>query len=551
MPKAQYKPDPSSEGPRFHLDESTALDILGGLEAGFAHDDDPAGPAVAVVLGAGAKVRVERGHLVASDGEGWYRRERRWSRATSKLRRLIIGAASGYVSLEALAWCQATGVAVTVVDSDGEVMLAPGLMRTDDARLRRVQAAPGPQFAVEAASQLLTAKLAGQSASCRSVLGVPLVADTIDEVAEVMRCAAGVDELRQLEASAAGLYFDTWHHHPATTLRFSRADQDRVPAHWAVFDGRRSLLGNRVTARRAERPLNALLNLGYRLAGIEARLAALAVGLDPSLGFVHADARDGDGLAWDLLEPVRPEVERLCLDLIAERTFTRMDFTERSDGSVRLAPRLVQELAATMPKWARLVAPHAEALAHLLGRAVRGQYQPRTPLTGAKLRAAQAAVRARRTSAKRASTSATAARAAVRRADGQTALVGTCLDCGGPLTRPRHLRCENCWEKTPSQSRAVRRQRGRAIAVAHEGIREWRTEHTDDERRAPETFVQIREGLADIKLVDIMAATGLSKSMASQIRSGRTVPHVRHWPALAELAGHSPQQHLHHPEQLM
>jgi hypothetical protein len=68
---------------------------------------------------------------------------------------------------------------------------------------------------------------------------------------------------------------------------------------------------------------------------------------------------------------------------------------ERSDGSVRLAPTLVQELAATMPRWARLVAPHAEAVAHLLGRAVRGQYQPRPPLTGGKLRGAQAVVRAR------------------------------------------------------------------------------------------------------------------------------------------------------------
>jgi hypothetical protein len=49
----------------------------------------------------------------------------------------------------------------------------------------------------------------------------------------------------------------------------------------------------------------------------------------------------------------------------------------------------------------------------------------------------------------------------------------------------------------------------------------------------PEAFAPIREGLADVKLTEIMAATGLSKSMASHIRSGRTVPHARHWPALA------------------
>jgi hypothetical protein len=275
----------------------------------------------------------------------------------------------------------------------------------------------------------------------------------------------------------------------------------------------------------------------YKLAGIEARFAALAVGLDPGLGLVHADARGGDGLAWDLLEPVRPEVDRFCLDLIAERTFTRTDFVERSDGSVRLAPQLVQELAATMPRWAKLVAPHAEGLAHLFGSAVRGSWTPRTPLTSAKLRAAQAGVRARKASAKQGATRAAAGRAAVRRANGEEVLDGTCVDCGGPLTRPRHLRCDRCLEQTPGQSREVRRRRGQAIAAAQAGLADWRIGQLGEERLPPEGFNPIRERLAGFKLMQIMAATGLSKSMASQIRSGRTVPHVRHWQALARLAG--------------
>src|SRR5262249_13170542 len=79
-------------------------DVLAGLEAGFADGADPAGPAVAVVLGAGAKVRVERGHLVASDGVGRFRRERRWNRATGRLRRLVVGASSGYLSIDAISW---------------------------------------------------------------------------------------------------------------------------------------------------------------------------------------------------------------------------------------------------------------------------------------------------------------------------------------------------------------------------------------------------------------------------------------------------------------
>jgi CRISPR-associated protein Cas1 len=398
------------------------------------------------------------------DGEGWFRRERRWNRATGQLRRLIVGASSGYVTLDALAWCQAAGVAVVIVDSDGEVMLAPGAYRSDDARLRRVQAAPPDALAVEAAALTLTAKLSGQSDVARTVLDRPDVAATIDGLAEAMATATDVDALRQLEASAAAVYFDTWCQHPATTLRFAKSDVSRVPAHWPTFDGRRSLLSRGVSPRHAERPLNGVANLLFKLAGIEARLAALAVGLDPglSLSGLHADARGGDGLAWDLLEPVRPSVDRFVLELVAERTFTRTDFVERSDGSVRIAPRLVQELAGTMPMWAKLVAPHAEAIAHLLGRAVRGQWTPRTPLSQAKARAAQAQVKARKQSARAAAARSIASQRQSRRADpAQAALAfSTCVDCGGPLTgRSRHLRCEQCWECTPGQSREARRRR--------------------------------------------------------------------------------------------
>jgi hypothetical protein len=100
-----------------------------------------------------------------------------------------------------------------------------------------------------------------------------------------------------------------------------------------------------------------------------------------------------------------------------------------------------------------------------------------------------------------------------------------------------HSRCEACWAKMPAQSREVRRRRGRAIAAAVAGVHDWRAEHPDSHRPPAEAFAPIRDGLASVKLSEIMAATGLAKSSASQIRSGRTVPAVRHWAALAELAG--------------
>jgi CRISPR/Cas system-associated endonuclease Cas1 len=142
--------------------------------------------------------------------------------------------------------------------------------------------------------------------------------------------------------------------------RFATADRHRFPSHWLNYDGRRSLLGKRNVNRKAERPTNVLLNVLYRLAAIEARFACLAVGLDPGFGVLHLDAVNRDSLVLDLLEPVRPEVDRFVLGLLAERAFSRKDFIERRDGSIRIGSALSQQLSATMPVWAKSMAPYAE-----------------------------------------------------------------------------------------------------------------------------------------------------------------------------------------------
>ena len=46
-----------------------------------------------------------------------------------------------------------------------------------------------------------------------------------------------------------------------------------------------------------------------------------------------------------------------------------------------------------------------------------------------------------------------------------------------------------------------------------------------------------RAGLATVTLSAIVAACGVSKGTASAWRAGRYVPPLRHWEALAELAG--------------
>jgi CRISPR-associated endonuclease Cas1 len=412
----------------------------------------------------------------------------------------------------------------------------------DDARLRRAQAAAGcSEIGLAVGRRLLTGKLTGQAAVARGPLGRPEVAESIESLIGGLEVACTIDEARQLEAVGANLYWNAWAGNPATVVRFARRDLRRVPEHWLRFDSRRSLLGSRNSNRGAERPVNAICNYTFALAAAECRLACVAVGLDPSLGVVHLDARSKASMALDILEPVRPRVEEFVVSLLAERTFRKTDFHEHANGAVRLGIDLRHSLALTMETWAKAAAPWAEEVVHILGASMDGRYAPSAPLTGAKRRQAAAEVKARKSTMAR---QRGVQRGAKPPAQAVTAaLFATCKACGAPLPRGRRrVYCSTCRDAAPGQAPSQRRQRGRSIAAARKELERWRAEHPGA-AADPEVFAEmILPGLAKVKLREIIDSCGVSKALASMIRSGRHVPNPRHWSVLATLAGVSTSQ---------
>ena len=199
---------------------------------------------------------------------------------------------------------------------------------------------------------------------------------------------------------------------------------------------------------------------------------------------------------------------------------------ERTDGSVKIGPALAQRLAATLPTWARSVAPYAVQVAHEFGRVVAGKWEPRTPLTGRKAKAAAAVVKARKADAAE-----KGRRSAAVRADTSAPTVASfarCVDCGGALARPRHLRCSTCWERQPGQSADMRRRRGSAISVARSAQEKWKRENPDAITDPDDFRRWILPGLKGVALSQIMAATGCTKATASSYRTGKTTPHPMH-----------------------
>ena len=222
--------------------------------------------------GYGIKVAVDRGHLSVSDGIGRQRRAGRFAKATSRIKRLVVIAQTGFMTLEALRWLHDAKAAFIQLDQDGSILTA-SIGGLDDGRLRRAQALiPMTQHRLAIAREILEAKLKGQLAVLDS-FGLESGSKVRAAIALLDR-ADRMDRALIAEAQAAEAYWDAWVAVPVTF-----AQRDRVPDHWRTFGARRSPLT--LAPRNAGNPLNAILNYLYTLLEVETRIALIGRGLDP------------------------------------------------------------------------------------------------------------------------------------------------------------------------------------------------------------------------------------------------------------------------------
>ena len=550
-------------------------ELLSRLAETFAHDTP--NPAVCVADGFGVRVSVDRGRLVVADGLGTHRRERRYSRATHGLSRLVVLSSAGTVGLDALRWCAGVGVGVVVLDPfGGELHLTSGGVGNDDPRLRRAQAlAMATPAGFEATRYLIASKLAGQASVAKSRLSQSAAAETIVRLREELGLAGSLEEIRHVEAVAANVYWNAW---GEIEVPFVRKDVPRVAEHWRSFDGRRSAV-NVGTSRSATDPANALLNYCYRLLEAEGRLACLAVGLDPGLGILHADLKGRDSMVLDVMEAVRPVVDGYVLDLFGARPLMKTDFAEDRRGALRVLPPLTHRVAEAMPAWGQTLGPVVEHVARTLSASSPYDVSVPSVLTRDKHKAAAA----RRLTAPGPSTRSgvlspgpnpggLAPRGKQRQRPAVLAQPllprRTCRGCGQVLpaseqdhAASRRWWCDVCRPERRSELDERMRTAASVAAEQHRaetGVLPSHTDAAQDRRRdanrrrqlarlaweadhggaSPNVewySQQIAPRLSALSLIEIAGALGVSTSSASKFRRGLRVPAPRHWAALAGL----------------
>lgn len=142
-----------------------------------------------------------------------------------------------------------------------------------------------------------------------------------------------------MEARAASRYFG---HLRGLKIRWVKTNGFPVSESWYEI-GSRAARGSNKNARH---PANAMLNYAYRVLESNTLIAATPLGLDPYTGFLHVDRKGRASFVYDLMEPLRPVVDRKLIEIIQSRSFAAADFFLQPSGVVRLNLKLTKYLAS-------------------------------------------------------------------------------------------------------------------------------------------------------------------------------------------------------------
>jgi CRISPR-associated protein Cas1 len=526
---------------------------------------------VLTLSGNNPSIRVTNGYLIVTDGPEAVPTDHRGPappvedrmatvrlpRAGCPVNRIVVTRPDGFITFAAIKWLHDVGASLIQLDWDGTVLLATAAAGPDQPVLRRAQAlASSSETGLSIMREILRIKLRGQAEVSR-MLGSDETAILIGQFAGALDDARTAIQILAAEAAAAAAYWALWR-----PLRLLFARRYDVPEHWRTFGSRQSPLTGKPLD--AASPGNAILNYLYGILAGEMTIALIAAGLDSGIGIFHTDRDRRPSLAYDVMEVARPYVDAWLAQWLADARFSKRDFHEETDGAIRLTRPLTSHLAMSAPIWRT----PASMVAHWLPQALSAGEGP-----GGARQSLGATNDHRRLAPP------LPAFPAPRRAwrGLQLPILKTCHECGKGLASHQRKFCSpdcamsfHLASNHASMSAAGftviaaaggtggdRRNEGEAITSMAERNRRhlaerraWDAQHSPGEglwnarRKADPTQDRLRRWyvaelaprVATLRTSVLVQATGLSIRYAIMIRQGY-VPHPRHFPALAKLAG--------------
>jgi CRISPR-associated endonuclease Cas1 len=307
-----------------------------------------------VLTGHGMRLNVQNGALVIHGGFTHYpQRAKEWRFFPGDPNlptRIVILDGSGSLSFEVMDWLTTQQVPLIRINWRGEVraVLGGAISALDPKKVAHQLEAKRNGRALAIAIHLIGAKIANCVETLHEAVppsrGRDLALSKIElDAAEIRKKPPrSIGELLGIEGRAANAYFAAWHGIP---IRWKGLGRKPIPTTWHHIERRSTAAKRKITNRNASHPVNAMLNYAYAVIESQVRVQVLADGYDPNIGYFHKPYRERSPLVFDLVEPLRPVMDRKVLEFVQSHTFHPADLTIRADGVCRLNPEMARHIA--------------------------------------------------------------------------------------------------------------------------------------------------------------------------------------------------------------
>ena len=309
-----------------------------------------------ILTGHGISLKIDKNTLLIIDGHTHFPSDktvRRFFKGDLTLpTRIVLVDGSGHVTLDTLDWLAEQKVTLIRLKWDGQpisTISASGGLIDHKKQTWQISAQSSEQERIKFAVPLIRAKAKATLINLNELLpSSPSREKAISTAKTAIRDlrTSPPETIRELQATegwvAAG-YFFSWR-----ALPIMWKSQSRYPIHneWQKFFSRSSL--NDVVRKHnhgATHPVNAMLNYAYSLLETHVRIGVIADGYDPARGMLHSRVDpDSQSFVFDMMEPLRPVVDKAVLKLVGEETFSGVDFILRQNGVCRLSPELARRV---------------------------------------------------------------------------------------------------------------------------------------------------------------------------------------------------------------
>ena len=300
-----------------------------------------------VLSGHGIRLHIDYGTLVIKCGFTHYPQKREEYRFFPQDRQLpskvVILDGDGSITFDALAWMGEQNVPLVQINWRGEVTGVGVANYSANPEIVQHQLeiknnAEGFEFS----KWLILRKIENSYDTIKCISGnspeAQLILEKIQAQANSLKenPPNNLASLLGVEGIAAAAYFRYLYTLP---LRWKGIGRKPIPEEWLHIGSR--IAGNERN-QFARHPVNAILNYVYGMLENQVRAQLSLMGVDPAISYIHSSGINRHSLVFDLMEPLRPIMDKRILEFILERTFSPDDFILNKNGVCRLHPQFAR-----------------------------------------------------------------------------------------------------------------------------------------------------------------------------------------------------------------